>query len=127
MKLAHQQAIEEGGPVAEVEVLGTRRNLARDQARRRGADAVVAQAVERGVDLAEQVRRVHDLDAGAFECRAVGFQCTVEIERNAVLAHDGKRLTFQDAEIGGVAQIVVLPRVAVEQQRVEALARHLLQ
>ena len=51
----------------------------------------------------------------------------VEIERDAVLAHDRERLAFEDAEIGGVAQVVVLPGVAVEQEDVEPLPRHLLQ
>ena len=35
------------------------------------------------------------------------------------LAHDGQRLAFEDAEVGGVAQIVALPGVAVDQQGVE--------
>jgi hypothetical protein len=45
--------IQERRAVAEVEVLGARRELARDQSRRRGADAAVAQPVERRVDLAQ--------------------------------------------------------------------------
>ncbi len=70
---------------------------------------------------------MHDLDAGAFQRRAVGLDRAVEIERHAVLAHHGQRLAFQDAEVGGVAEIVVLPGVAVEQEDVDPLARHLLQ
>ena len=69
---------------------------------------------------------MHDLDARAFERRAVGLDGAVEIERDAVLADDGEPLPFQNAEIGGVAQIVVLPGVAVEDEHVDALPRHLL-
>ncbi len=37
----------------------------------------------------------------------------------AVAAHDRERLAFQDAEVGGVAQIIALPGVAVDQEHVE--------
>ena len=38
---------------------------------------------------------------------------------------DRQGLAFKNAEIGGVAEIVVLPGVAVEQQDVDPLASHL--
>ena len=126
-ELAHQQAVEERRAVAQVEVLGARRELARDQPCRRGADAAVAQPVERLVDFVQQIGGVHDLDAVAFQRGTVGLDGTVDIECDAILAHDRERLAFEDAEVGGVAQIVVLPGVAVEQQDVEPLAHHLLQ
>ena len=71
--------------------------------------------------IADQVGREHDLDARAVERGAVGLQRAVDIERDmAVATHDRERLALQDAEVGGVAQIVTLPRVAVDQQHVEA-------
>ena len=64
---------------------------------------------------------MHDLDAGAIERGAVGLQRAVEIERDmAVAAHDRERLALQNAEVGGIAQVVALPGIAVDQQHVEA-------
>ena len=125
--LAHQQPVEKRRAVAEIEVLGAGRDLARDEPRRRSANAAVVEAVERLVDAVKQVGRMHDRDAVAFKLRAVGLERAVEVERDAVLADDGDRLPFQDAEVGGVAQIIVLPGVAVEDEHVGAFLRHLLQ
>ncbi len=95
----HQQAVEERGLVGELQILGARREPARDQAAGRGADALVAEAVERVVDLGDQVRRMHDLDAGHSICGAVDFQRAVEIERDVpVAAHERERLPFQRCE-----------------------------
>ena len=48
--LAHEQPVEERGLVVELQVLGARGEPARQQAVRRGADALVAETVERLVD-----------------------------------------------------------------------------
>ena len=82
-------------------------------------------AVERLVDRRDEIGRMHHVDAGAFGVRALGLERAVEIERHlAVGAHDRQRLALEDAEIGGIAQVVVLPGVAVEQENVEAGFRH---
>ena len=57
----------------------------------------------------------------AVERGAVGLQRAVDVERDvAVAAHQRQRLAFEDAEVGGVAQVIALPGVAVDQQHVEA-------
>ncbi len=66
-----------------------------------------------------------DLDTIAFKLRTVGLDGAVEVERDAVLADDGEPLPFQNPEIGGVAEIIVLPGVAVEKEHVGAFLRHL--
>ena len=125
--LAHQQAVDEGGLVGEIEVLGARRDPARDQALRRRADPLIAQPVERAFDFGDEIGGMDHLDARTIQLRAVDLERAVEIERGvAIVAHQRQRLAFEDAEIGGVAQIVALPGIAVDQQRVEARFRHCL-
>ncbi len=125
VELVHQQAVDEAGLVGDLEFAGARGDPARQQPLRRGAHAPVAHPVERRIHLADQVRREDDLDAGTIERGAVGLQRAVDVERDmAVAAHDRQRLAFEDAEVGGVAEIIALPGVAVDQQRVEAGLLH---
>ena len=123
--LAHEQPVDEGGLVAEIERRGARRDPAWQQALRRGADALIAQPVQCAIHLSDEIARVDHLDAGTIQLRAVDLERTVEIERDVtVIAHERQRLAFEDAEVGGVAQIVALPGIAVDEQRVEAGVRH---
>jgi hypothetical protein len=92
---------------------------------RAGPDPLVAEPVEHAVDLADQVGRVDHLEVGAIELRPVDLQGTVEIKRDLpVVAHQRERLAFQDAEIGRIAQVIVLPGIAVDHQQIEPGLRH---
>jgi hypothetical protein len=125
VELAHQQAVENGRLVGQAQVARARRDPARQQAVGRAAEALVAQAVQGLVDRCDEIGRMHHADPGAFGFRPLGLERTVEVECHlAVGARDRQRLALEDGEIGGIAQVVVLPGVAVEQENVEAGFRH---
>src|SRR5204862_671426 len=97
IELVHQQVIQERRLVLEVEVLGAGGKAPRNEPKRRGADALVTQPVQRSVDLAEKIAGVHDFDTWTFDLRTVEFERAVEIEhRLPVGAHQRQRLSFQD-------------------------------
>src|SRR5204862_7030319 len=88
VELVHEQAVEKRGLVAELEVGGARRDPTRQKPPRRGADALITKTVERAVDLAHEVRRIHDIERRTIERGAVDFERAVEIERDlAIGAH----------------------------------------
>src|SRR5437016_3193961 len=68
---------------------------------------------------------MHDVERRAIERRAVDLERTVEIERGlAVSANQRQRLALKNAVVGGVAQVVTLPGIAVDQQHVDAALQH---
>src|SRR5438477_11291712 len=68
---------------------------------------------------------MHNVESRAIERGAVDLERAVEIERDmAVGAHQRQRLALKNAVVGGVAQVVALPGVAVDQQHVDAALRH---
>ena len=53
---------------------------------------------------------MNDLDARAIDLGPLRLERAVEIKRDLpILAQERQRLSFKDAEIGGVAQVIVLP------------------
>src|SRR5262249_927800 len=102
-----------------------RREPARDQPPGRRADALIAEAIERTVDLGHQVGRMHDLDVRAVDLGAVDLQRAVEIERDmAVGANERERLAFERREIGRLAQVLAVPGIAIDKKHVDAGIRH---
>ena len=125
--LQHQQPVEHGGGVGHPALppffhAATAR---RQMPARAGRDLPVAEARDRLVRLLHDVGDGDGVEAGAFDRGAFGLGGIVEIKRHlAVAPDDGNALALENAEVGGVAQVVVLPGIAVQHDRVEAGPLH---
>ncbi len=70
---------------------------------------------------------MNDGEARRFDARAVDFERRVEIERDSAAAlGDRQPLAFEHAEIRDIAQIIALPGIAIDENRVEAARFHRL-
>ena len=125
LHLAHQQAINEGGLVADIERLGAGSDPAREKALRRGPDPIIAQPVQYGIDLGDEFGCVDHFGGGTIQFGTVNLERAVEVEGDmAVIANECQRLSFENTEVRGVTQIIALPGIAIDQQHIEAGFRH---
>ena len=62
---------------------------------------------------------------GQSSLRPVDLQRAVEIERDLpVVAHQGQRLALEYPEVGRIAQVIVLPGIAIDHEQIEPGLRH---
>src|SRR6185437_674478 len=66
-----------------------------------------------------------DRNAGRFELGALGLGRAVEEQLDRAVGQDeADTVAFEDREIRGIAQIVALPGIAIDDQRLDPALRH---
>lgn len=119
-RLVEQQAVDQIGAVGQVpRNPGPGDAVGHRGGRHRGDEPVShsLQAVDHGAD---DIFRPRDGSIGTGEARAVGLGRTVDENLGfSVGQYDRERIPFDRREIGGVAQVVALPRVSADQNAVE--------
>ncbi len=123
----HEEAVEECGRVVEREAARGIGQETRQEAARRGGDTAIAEPAQmrrhRGRDLGRQMER--EPRRLAFGALDLGRAVEEELHL-AVAGHDGDAVSLQNAEIRRIAQVIALPGIAVDDERVDPRLRHRL-
>ena len=124
-QLVHQQPVDHCRAVLECEAAALVGEPVRQQATRRGREAMIGHPLEPRARGAGDVGGEMDGYPRCLRLGALGFGCAVEKKLGgAVGRHHHDAVAFQDAEIGGIAQIIALPGIAVEHHVLDARLRH---
>ena len=124
-QLVHHQRVEERRAVFEREAAAPVREPARHETTWRRGEAMIGDAIKPRADGAGDIGGKMDFCARHLGLGALGFGCAVEKELGrAVGRYDRDAVAFEDAEIGGIAQIVALPGIAVEHHLGDAGLSH---
>ena len=111
--------------VVDIERLAASSDPAGKKALWRGPDPMIAQPVQYGIDLRDQIGCVDHFGGGAIQFSTVNLERAVEVESDmAVVANERQRLSFDYTEVRGVTQIIALPGIAIDEQHIEAGFRH---
>ena len=124
-QLVHEQPVEERGRILEREAAAFVREPIRQEAKRRGSEAMVDHPLEPRANGAGDVGCEMDFYSRRLRLGTLGFGGAVEEKLGrAVGRHQRDAVTLEDAEIGGIAQVIALPGVAIEHHVLDAGIRH---
>src|SRR5262249_25973346 len=117
--------VEERGTILEREVAAFVREPTRQEATRRGGEAMIGPPIEPRTDSACDVGCKMDFYSRRLRFGTLGFGRTVEGKLGGARGGDHRdAVPIEDTEIGGIAQVVALPGIAVEQDALDASLRH---
>jgi hypothetical protein len=123
--LVHQEPVDQRGRIVELEILRRIREPTRQETPRRGGNTRVGDTIEPRADDACNVGSEVHLRLRCFELGALGVGGAVEEQFDlAVGRYQRDTVTFENAEIGAVAQIIALPSIAVQDHVADAGLAH---
>ena len=124
-QLVQKEPVKQCGRILQDKATGIVREPARQEPARGGSKATIGGAIEPGGDRAGDIGGEIDFILWRLAFGAFGFGGAVEEKLDrAVGRHDHDPVTLEDAEIGGIAQVIALPGVAVENDVLDPCIRH---
>ena len=126
LHLRHQEVFDDGRALGDAQILLAMQQPVGQQMVGRGGDVVITGTRQLSARFRHERRREQSL-AASFQPRPLAFRRIVEQQRDrAVLAHERDALTFLNAEIRCVAQMIGVPVVAEEHENLNVLLGHRL-